>query len=188
MRWLMGSIPDWYALFAEAFKTLRPGGWVESFEASSVTSSDHAVIPPDSALGQWGRFFVEGGERLGRTFTVVEDDLQKKAMQAAGFVDIHVVDIKVSRWGHAAGRKETDMHVQRPLGPWPKDPALKEVGALSHLALDGDAEGYVLYMASVLGWQNEEIQVYLAHFRREIRGSRLCPYNTQRIVWGRKPE
>ena len=95
MRWLMGSIPDWNALFAEAFKTLKPGGWVESFEASSLTSSDHAVIPADSALGQWGKFFVDGGKTLGRPFTVVEDDLQRKGMKAAGFIDIQGVDIKV---------------------------------------------------------------------------------------------
>ena len=92
----MGSITDWNALFAEAFKTLKPGGWVESFEASSLTSSDHATIPPNSAIGRWSGFFIEGGEKLGRPFTVVEDDLQRKGMEAAGFVDIQSIDMKVS--------------------------------------------------------------------------------------------
>lgn len=80
------------------------------------------------------------------------------------------------------------MYIQRPLGPWPKDPVLKEVGALSHIALKEDAEGYVLYMASILGWSNMEIQVYLAQFRQELGTNTLCAYNTQRVLWGRKPE
>ena len=58
MRWLLGSIADWDALFAEAFTTCKPGGWVESFEASCTPQSDHAELPEDSALDQWGKFFT----------------------------------------------------------------------------------------------------------------------------------
>jgi hypothetical protein len=47
-------------------------------------------------MGQWGKFFVEGGKKLGATFTVVEDDTQKKEMEKAGFVDIHEFEFKVS--------------------------------------------------------------------------------------------
>lgn len=57
--------------------------------------SDHTTIAEDSALGQWGKFFVEGGKKIGQTFTVLEDGLQRKAMEAAGFVDIQEFDFKV---------------------------------------------------------------------------------------------
>ena len=96
MRWLAGSIPDWNALFAEAYRTCKPGGWVESFEPSPHLESDHGPVPEDSAVGQWGRFFTEGGEKTGRTFSVVDDDLQRKGMEAAGFVDIGEFSFKVS--------------------------------------------------------------------------------------------
>lgn len=95
MRWLFGSIADWDALYAEAFKTLKPGGWVESPESSLQVESDHVEIPDNSALGQWGKFFIEGGERMGRTCKVVDEDLQRKGMEAAGFVDIQVHEFKV---------------------------------------------------------------------------------------------
>ena len=95
MRWLLGSITDWNALFAEAYITCKPGGWVESLEASCTPESDHTEIPEDAALGQWGRFFTEGGRKLGRTFLVLEDDLQRKGMEAAGFVDIQEFYFKV---------------------------------------------------------------------------------------------
>lgn len=57
--------------------------------------SDHAPLPEGSALGQWGKFFVEGGKKIGRTFTVLEDGVQRRAMEAAGFVDIQEYDFKV---------------------------------------------------------------------------------------------
>lgn len=95
MRWLTGSIPDWYSLFAEAYKTCKPGGWVESFEPSSVLESDHEEIPEDSAMGQWGKFFIEGGKKTGRSFLVVEEEIQRKAMEAAGFVNIGEFCFKV---------------------------------------------------------------------------------------------
>ena len=96
MRWLTGSIPDWNALFAEAYETCKPGGWVESFEPSSILESDHGPVPEDSAVGQWGKFFIEGSATTGRSFTVVEDELQRKGMEAAGFVDIGEFSFKVS--------------------------------------------------------------------------------------------
>lgn len=96
MRWLGGSIADWDAIFAEAFNTLRPGGWLESFEASINVESDHGGIPEESCLKQFSELFVQGGKKLGRTFLVVDEDLQKKAMEKAGFIDIQTVDFKVS--------------------------------------------------------------------------------------------
>ena len=100
MRWLVGSIADWNALVEQAYATCKPGGWVESFEPSFHLESDHVAIPEDSAVGQWPKFFMEGGEKTGRTFRVVEDELQRKGMEAAGFVDIGEFCFKVSETGN----------------------------------------------------------------------------------------
>ena len=82
----------------------------------------------------------------------------------------------------------TDVYAQRPLGPWPKDPALKEIGTLVLHSIESDPEGYILFLAGTLGWSREEVQVYLAHYRREVRSNNYCPYYKQRVIWGRKPE
>ena len=95
LRWLTGSIPDWDTLFEQAFMATKPGGWVESHETSSIVRSDHATIADDSALGQWPKIFREGGKTIGRKFNVVDDDVAKKAMEAAGFVDIQEYAYKV---------------------------------------------------------------------------------------------
>ena len=95
MRWLVGSIDDWDLLFKRAYACLKPGGWLESYEMSTVWESDDGSVGANTALAQWGKFYVEGGKQSGRTFTVVYDDLQRKAMEAAGFVEIGERDIKV---------------------------------------------------------------------------------------------
>lgn len=96
MRYLYGSISDWSALFQEAFRSCKPGGWVESFEASAMLESDDDTVKEGSAMSEWGKFFIEGGKRLGRTFTILDDDLQKKGMEDAGFTDIQIRNFKAS--------------------------------------------------------------------------------------------
>lgn len=96
IRFLTGCIADWEALMKQAYRCLKPGGYIESMEPSAHMRSDDNTIEPDSAMGQWGKIFVEGGSKMGRPFTVVEDELQNKALEKAGFVDIHEEKYKVS--------------------------------------------------------------------------------------------
>jgi len=96
IRGLVGSIDDWNALFQRAFACLKPGGWLESFELSPCWDSDDGTVTETSAMGQWGKIFIQGGKQFGRTFTVIHDGLQRKGIEAAGFVDIQERNIKVS--------------------------------------------------------------------------------------------
>ena len=95
-RWLMGSVKDWDALFSEAFRVCKPGAWVERHEASSNISSPDNTGRPESAMGHWGKFFIEGGKKLGATFTGVDDGTQRKAMEDAGFINIQEFRFRVS--------------------------------------------------------------------------------------------
>jgi hypothetical protein len=48
--------------------------------------------------------------------------------------------------------------------------------------------GYVLYMwNAVMGWSRTEIQVYLAHLRRQVRDNKVHSWYRQRVAYGRKP-
>ncbi|KAJ8127615.1 hypothetical protein O1611_g6021 [Lasiodiplodia mahajangana] len=170
MRWLIGAIPDWYALFREVYQTLKPGGIFESKESSCIIQSDDGTVPYGSALDQWGRVFSEAGRKFGRSFQPLEENLQVLAMEAAGFVDIKVYDMKTT------------------IGPWPADRKHKEIGQYARLALEQDIEGFIMYMwTNVLGWTREEIAVYAAHLRRELRSPNFHAYYPQRVVIGRKP-
>lgn len=70
---------------------------MESFEGSPHMVSDDGSVAEKSAISQWGKFFEEGGRTLGRTFMVVDQGIQRKAMEEAGFVDIQEWEFKVSR-------------------------------------------------------------------------------------------
>ncbi|KAI5460193.1 S-adenosyl-L-methionine-dependent methyltransferase [Mariannaea sp. PMI_226] len=170
MRYLVGSVKDWSGLFKEAFRVCKPGGWVESQEAAAMMESDDGTVKDTSALHEWGKFFIEGGKKLGQPFTILEADLQRKGMEEAGFVDIHIENRKI------------------PVGGWPKDPKMREIGRFVQVTLEQDFEGYVMYMASqLLGWTMDEVRVYCAQLRREIRSNKYHAFFRFRAVYGRKP-
>ncbi|KXX74046.1 Demethylmenaquinone methyltransferase [Madurella mycetomatis] len=170
MRWLFGSIKDWDELYAQAYRALKPGGWIESHEASVIFHSDDGSVNDKTAMGKFGQFFIDGGKKMGRSMTIVEDGIQRKGIEAAGFVNIHEEDIK------------------SPFGDWPKDPKMKEIGSFQRLATSNDTAGSMHYMGNLLGWSPEEVIVYAANLRREFRSPHIHAYYMQKIVWAQKPE
>lgn len=94
-RYLVGCIPDWPALFKQAYRVLKPGGWIESFEVSPTVTSDDDTVKPGSALAQWDKIFIEASKKIGNSFTVVADEVQKPAIEGAGFVNINEWNGKV---------------------------------------------------------------------------------------------
>ncbi len=95
LRSMLGSVVDWYALYREAYRTLRPGGWIEHCENSCMFHCDDNSILPNSPMDEWCKVYWEGGKKFGRSFRVIEDNLQEKGMRAAGFVDLTFWDFKV---------------------------------------------------------------------------------------------
>jgi ubiquinone/menaquinone biosynthesis C-methylase UbiE len=96
VRYMTGSIPDWRTLFSEAFRCCKSGGYLESLEAEPYMQSNDGTVRPGSAMAQWGPMFVGASGMLGASFTMVNDDEQRLAMEAAGFVDIQEYNVRVS--------------------------------------------------------------------------------------------
>ena len=96
LRLLNGSIKDWDALFKQAYRCLKPGGWIESVETSPFVFSEDGSVDDKSALSQWGKIFQAGGSKIGRSWTVVEDGVQERGMEAAGFKKVQSETRKVS--------------------------------------------------------------------------------------------
>lgn len=99
MRWLVGCVPDWTEQYKRAYRCLQPGGWIESFEANGYYESDDGTVGEKTAIFQYGEIFRVGAQKmdLAASFNVVRDELQRKACEAAGFVNIHEKSIKVGR-------------------------------------------------------------------------------------------
>lgn len=123
IRILMGAIADWDALFAQAYRCCEPGGWLESVELDVDYGSDDDSAKLAPVLQQFWDLFEKGLAELGRSARVVKDGLQAKSMEAAGFVNIH------------------DKSFKLPIGDWPCNPKLAEVGQFAKLTLLNDLEG-----------------------------------------------
>ena len=101
--------------------------------------------------------FTEAVFRAGQNWNHPLDtlDTMRAAMEKAGFVDIQE---KTYRW---------------PVGPWARDPTLKEARRLHYHQWTGGMEGWGLYLLTKFGaprlWTKEEVLVLLARVRKELQ-------------------
>ena len=73
------------------------------------------------------------------------------------------------------------------MGGWPDDPMQKRIGLYYQAAIDQDTEGYISFLANVMGWSRPQITVFAAHFKKEIKNNAIHSYYASRLVYGRKP-
>lgn len=50
-------------------------------------------------MAMWGKMCREAGPKMGRLFTILSDDLQRKGIEAAGFTEVHEKNFKVGLKG-----------------------------------------------------------------------------------------
>ncbi|KAI8675416.1 hypothetical protein NCS57_00442700 [Fusarium keratoplasticum] len=172
IRFLNGALKDWPALFREAYRVCKPGGYVESGEFDPRYYCDDGTAADEDTIKVWNSVFEEGGKKLGHSFTVIEDGLQETGIREAGFEDIKAFPFKA------------------PVGGWTLDKKLAEIGRFTQLTLENDMEGYTLFLwTSILGWPQDEYQVFLAKMRRIMRNTKsIHIYCKYKYVYGRKPE
>lgn len=105
---------------------------------------------------------------MGKEIMVFEK--MKCQIEEAGFVD---VEERKYKW---------------PIGTWPKDPRMKEIGAWTRAHLDAGLEGWTLRgLTGVLGWSREEVLAYCAGMRVDLQNPKLHGIHEMRVVFARKP-
>ncbi|RMJ07835.1 hypothetical protein BHE90_015994 [Fusarium euwallaceae] len=172
IRFLNGALKDWPAIFREAYRVCKPGGYVESGEFDPRYYCDDGTAEDEDTIKVWNSVFEEGGKKLGHSFTVIEDGLQETGIREAGFEGIEAFPFKA------------------PVGGWTLDKKLAEIGRFTQLTLENDMEGYTLFLwTSILGWPQDEYQVFLAKMRRIMRNTKsIHIYCKYKYVYGQKPE
>lgn len=124
-RSIYGCVSDYLALYSEIFTHLKPGGWFEQTEISVVPQSDDNSIKGTS-LEAWGPLALEAGDKFGKSFRIAHQT--KELMESAGFVN---VTYRIFKW---------------PIGPWPKDPKMKEIGAYNRLGWEDGMVGWAMFL------------------------------------------
>jgi ubiquinone/menaquinone biosynthesis C-methylase UbiE len=100
-RLLYGSVPDWEHFYNEAYRVLKPGGWLEHLDCEPYIHSDSGTLPEDSAIHEWNAFYSECGRQTGQTFEMLLENIQEKQFARLGMQDVSIKDWKV-RCGAAA--------------------------------------------------------------------------------------
>ncbi|KAF5017816.1 hypothetical protein F66182_10230 [Fusarium sp. NRRL 66182] len=141
-RTLAGAIQDWPALLTQCYHHCKPGGQVEISEGRANFFCDDASLRKDSATYKWLVEFRRLSSPLGFDIAPKLPGMLKEA----GFKDVGFVQKVV------------------PMGTWPKDPKLKEIGRWFRVQfLEMGLEAYCLALFTRAGgWSNEEAQVLFA--------------------------
>lgn len=110
-------------------------------------------MSPNSSMVQFTEAVFRAGQEWNHPLDTL--DTMRTAMEKAGFVDIHE---NLYRW---------------PVGPWARDPTLKEVGRLHYHQWIAGMEGWGMYLLTKFGvpvpWAKEEVLVLLAKVRKELQ-------------------
>ena len=147
------------ACFADGIdRHCRPGGWIEIQELDVDARSDDGSLAADSYIVKWARNQEEAINKVGATMRLDGPKL-KKQLEDAGFVNVTIREFKI------------------PIGTWPADPKMRETGAFQLVAMLDGIQGLTLALwTRFLGWNEQEIEVFLAKTRAEWRNRKIHSY------------
>jgi hypothetical protein len=106
--------------------------------------SEDGSVTEDHFMVQWSKTLLYAAEQLGKTFAIY--DFNREMITKAGFVDVVEKKFKI------------------PVGTWPSDPKMKELGQWNTLFCLEGLESWSLYLLSTVlkacGVRNSEGRCY----------------------------
>ncbi|CAI0650284.1 unnamed protein product [Colletotrichum noveboracense] len=171
IRNLEGSVSDWPRLYREALHSMKPGGYIEVKEFDIEVRSQVQEIDESHPYKAWAKNICAACDKLGKTGKQCVDPGIAHNLREAGFVDI-----VEKKW-------------PIPIGSWPNDPLLKEVGTGFLEYLDQSLEGFGTFLLKeIMGWEYAEAIVFIAEKRKALKDAKLQPTIDLHLVYARKPE
>jgi ubiquinone/menaquinone biosynthesis C-methylase UbiE len=108
VRFMFLAIRDFPKLLRQAFRTLRPGGYIELSELALNPQSYDSQFPPNSQVLYWIELLMQAADKMGYNMRIARSF--KTLLLEAGFEDV------------------TEEIFEVPWGGWPKDKRLKAIG------------------------------------------------------------
>ncbi|KAF1918679.1 S-adenosyl-L-methionine-dependent methyltransferase [Ampelomyces quisqualis] len=165
---MCGAFTDWPRYIDQCFEFLEPGGHLELHDIDLVIRCDDGSLPTNSTLVRWHNYMHDGAQKAGFPLDAVSH--VPDMMQRSGFVDVVATPVK---W---------------PINTWPKDKKFKELGKWVSENFNWGAESMCLALFTrALGWSIEEVQVFAAAMRADLKNRKLHAYWNFWIIHGRKP-
>ncbi|KAK1545575.1 TAM domain methyltransferase [Colletotrichum paranaense] len=168
LRHMAPFIKDWPRLLRQAYRVLKPGGWIELQELRWRFACDDDTMGPDYAPTKMANLIEEGLGKFG--FELYASETNPERLRAGGFVT-QVHDVK-----------------KVPLGRWPKDDNLKTIGSYSQAVLFDGLQAITMGpLTRGLGWTPEEVEVLLMQVRKDLRNAAFHTYVYYHALSGQKP-
>jgi hypothetical protein len=136
---------------------LEPGGYLELQDLQFPFKSDDGTLTPDHALYQWSEYMLEASTKAGKPLNYSSQF--ESLLKDAGFVNVKG---KALKW---------------PSNSWPKNKTEKTLGFWQNENLVYGIEGFSLALFTrILGWKKEEVDVFLAKVRSDIKDRNIHSY------------
>jgi SAM-dependent methyltransferase len=159
MRNMKGVFASWEDVYAEVYKSLTPGGWIEvaDFDLGTVpmpSQDDGSFEHPMPTFRKIFAAGMEGSFKSGRPLGLFY--MNPSYLEEAGFTDIKTTYVNV------------------PVGRWPKDPKQKSIGELMLVVLMETFESAAYRLLIKWGdkdkrWTLEELEAELVVARQEMK-------------------
>jgi len=178
IRGLLGSIADWPALYQQAYRHMVPGAYIEQVEWSVHCRSLDGSLSTNPVFVRWSEETLRCGTLTGKTYEIAEN--MAGLIREAGFVDV------------------VEKRFKMPIGAWPSDQRMKDIGRWNLLNWEEGMEGWTLASYTrVLGvsrllpacrksqclltihfqWTYAEVQQWLAEVRTALRDRKEHVYH-----------
>ncbi|ATZ53773.1 hypothetical protein BCIN_09g05490 [Botrytis cinerea B05.10] len=167
-RMMTGSLGDWDRFFDQAWNNLKPGGYIELLDILLPVSCADDTLKPDSALLKWSQLLLEGSIIAGRDLNSALTCKEK--LEKRGFQGVHQA---IYKW---------------PGNRWPKNAKAKEIGMWHQENLTSGLMGLsVAIFTRLLGWNVEELELFLVDVRREMKDTSIHAYWSIYSHYAQKP-
>ncbi|KAL5598889.1 hypothetical protein BROUX41_003790 [Berkeleyomyces rouxiae] len=167
-RALGGTCADWNVFYQKIKNTLKPGGWCEIQEYDAWVFSDDDSCDRARWTMDWVDKLDIASRKFGRTMNVAR--FHKQWMIDAGFEDVHEEVVRI------------------PIGPWPKDPHLKELGRFEQIHMQMSVESHTLALFTrIWGYTEEQARLLIEGVKRDFRNKDLHLITSYRFIRGRAP-
>lgn len=139
------------------FRHLKPGGWVEVIEMDIIPSSDDGSLPPDNYITKYFQHLTEAAAQMNRRLDIAIHLQQLVA--DAGFVRV------------------TEIPYKLPMGTWPKQKNLKNVGFFHREQFLEGLQGMAMgFFTRALRWTPQEVEVFLTRVRKDVKDPSFHSY------------
>ncbi len=165
-RSMSGAFQDWSYMYKEAYKHLKPGGWVEIMDFDNFREFLDYFLD-DEDVTNWFQALTDATAKSGRPRGNAH--LQPQMLHAAGFTNVSVSSKTI------------------PFGTWPEEKQERILGGQFALTQVSAVEALCLRpFTEQLGWSAEEVRRVCDIVVQSIRSLGLDPERSRGLSFGLK--